>query len=194
MSFHPKGGLRISAEMFLNLSANKHQQVREHSIRVAFMSETVAIALKMDAKAAFFGGLLHDIGKIVLPYELYDGHNITADEYLVVKLHAKIGFETLKSLHLFTSVVCGLHHNMYKNGYGIDVFPSEWNKDTVSKAIEISSIVSICDFIDAYTTRNTEIKDGYSGNNLIDMLHNKYPGNKTIVDVALDVLMLNSTG
>ena len=92
----------------------------------------------MDKKAAFFAGLLHDVGKIVLPADLFDGHNISAEEYARVKEHAIAGFRVLMQFHYFTALCAGLHHALYKKGYGlaIDDFPKEWGLETIKKVLE----------------------------------------------------------
>jgi len=167
----------------------RHADVRDHCERVALLAEGVARKLKMDAKAAFFAGLLHDIGKVMLPSELFDGHNINAAEYAQVKEHAYDGFLALKDMHLFTALCCGAHHAMYKAGYGVNQedFPKEWGMASIKKVLEISAIVSVCDFLDAYTHRTTEIKDGSDKGttSLTAMLETKYPDDLLIVETAL---------
>ncbi len=187
--YNPKNGLAYVAKFLLELSEINHDGVTRHSEGVALLSEDVAIKLNKDSKAAFFAGLLHDVGKIIFPHKLFDGHNINADEYAEVKKHAVAGFRALSKLYRFTGLCAGLHHNLYKAGYGIEIkdFPKEWGLATIKKVLEISMIVSICDFINAFTTRDTEIKDGSDNgvNTLEEMLYAKYPEDKFIVDVAL---------
>jgi hypothetical protein len=38
-----------------------------------------------------------------LPHSLFDGHEISAEEYQQVKDHAVAGFKALKSFHMFTA-------------------------------------------------------------------------------------------
>jgi putative nucleotidyltransferase with HDIG domain len=93
--YHPKGGLDHTAKLVLALTGIKHQLVKEHIERVALLAEAVAIELKKDVRATFFAGLLHDIGKLILPYYLFDGRDISQEEYEEVKQHALAGFESL---------------------------------------------------------------------------------------------------
>lgn len=189
--YDPKGGLIISSELFLALSKDKHEKVREHSIRVAILAEKVAKEFKLDSKAAFFAGLLHDIGKLVLPFDLFNGRDISKAEYDLVKSHAEIGFNILCNLHEFVAVCCGIHHNMYFDGYGIQTkkFPKKWGVHTQAKALHIALLISICDFIDAFTTRNTTLKSGETGT-LKDILYSKYPDGKCLIDTALKFVQL----
>jgi putative nucleotidyltransferase with HDIG domain len=185
--YKPQGGLDVTSKLFLHMAAVRHPDVRDHCERVGLLAEAVAIKLDKDPKAAFFGGLLHDIGKAVLPAVLFDGHNISAEEYALVKEHAYDGFNILKDMHLFTALICGAHHAMYTAGYGAsqEDFPKEWGLATVKKALEIATIVSICDFIDAFTHRTTTLKDGSAGPDLPSMLEKKYPNDLQVVRTAL---------
>lgn len=191
--YNPAGDLAHTAALFLAFSEVKHASTKKHVENVALLAEATAKTLKKDAKAAFFAGLLHDIGKILLPSLLFDGHDITSDEYNTVKEHAQIGFKVLKKFHAFTALCAGLHHNLYKSGYGVnqEVFPSNWSMATIKKVLEISAIVSICDFVDAYRTRTTKIKDGSDGGGTItslkDMLYKKYSDDKHVIDAVLSI-------
>lgn len=189
-TYDPEGNLGQTAKVFLALYESQ-PKTKRHVESVALLSEAVAVKLSHDAKAAFFGGLLHDAGKIVLPSDLFDGHNIDKEEYERVKTHAIRGFEALKELHLFTALCAGLHHNLYNAGYGLAIkdFPQEWNLATVKKVLDISMIISICDFIDAYTHRKTKIQDGSDAHtdNLEEMLKEKYPNDILIIKTALAV-------
>ena len=72
-TYQPKGGLVHSTRLFLALAGLNHQSTKSHVENVSLLAEAVAIALKKDAKAAFFAGLLHDIAKVTLPSSLFDG-------------------------------------------------------------------------------------------------------------------------
>ena len=76
--YSPGGKLDQTAKVFMAIGKIHHNQPKEHMERVALLSEAVASKTGKDAKAAFFAGLLHDVGKILLPHELFDGHNINS--------------------------------------------------------------------------------------------------------------------
>ena len=186
-AYNPRGGLSQTAKFFLALIGINHGDTREHCERVALLAERVAVMMKKDAKASFFAGLLHDTGKLVLPAPLFDGHNISAEEYAKVKEHAMAGFRALRGLHAFTALCAGLHHNLYKAGYGLTLedFPKDWSMATIKKVLEISAVISVCDFIDAYTHRATKVLDGSAGPDLRTMLVQKYPDDVLLVELAL---------
>ena len=189
--YKPKGGLDHTTRFFLALCEINHESTKDHVERVALLAEAAAKKLKKDAKATFFAGLLHDLCKLVLPASLFDGHDITADEYSMIKTHAQAAFKVLQKFHLFIALCAGLHHNMYKAGYGItvDMFPKNWSPATIKKVLDISTILSICDFVDAFTHRITKIKDGSDANakTLKEMLYEKYLNDHIIVDAVLGV-------
>lgn len=111
-----------SAKLINSLFCSHSKGVWGHCQRVALLSEKTAEILSKDKKAAFFGGLLHDLGKIFIRKELFDGHNITDEEYKDVQGHALLGYVSLKRIHLFTALCCGLHHAVGENGYGLNWF------------------------------------------------------------------------
>ena len=178
-----------TALFFLNLCSIRHQNVEGHCERVALSAEAVAKKLSKDAKAAFFAGIFHDVGKLTLPADLFSGREITDEEYTEIKTHAQSAFLALQNQHMFVALCAGLHHAMYCNGYGLKLrdFPKELSPATVKKILEISTIVSICDFIDAYRHRNSAIRDGSNAStqDLKQMLYAKYPDDQIVVDLAL---------
>lgn len=186
--YHPRNGLSPVSKFYLALLAVRHEQVKEHSERVALLAEAVAAKLKTDKKAAFFGGLFHDVGKLLLPAELFDGREISEEEYTRIKEHAIAGFKALKGIHFFTAMCAGLHHALYKKGYGLSTkeFPDNWHPSTIKKVLEISTIISVCDFIDAANHRKTKFKSGPIAD-IRQALLEKYPGDERIIDIALKV-------
>ena len=188
--YKPDGNLDHTARVFLALSGINHGQVKGHAERVALLTEMVATRQGLNQKAAFFAGLLHDIGKLVLPYDFFDGRDISVEEYEQVKTHAINGFLAFNGTHLLTAVCAGIHHALYHHGYGltIDDFPKEWNLATVKLVLDIGMIISICDFIDAYNHRKTKIKDGSDQGTptLKEMLYKKYPNEHAVIDIALE--------
>jgi putative nucleotidyltransferase with HDIG domain len=181
-SYKPQGHLADTARLWLALSDINHKSTKEHCIRVALLSEKVAKQMRRDCKAAFFGGLLHDFGKVTLPYNLFDGHDVSDKEFNEIKTHSKSGYKVLKNLHFFVALCAGLHHNLYKGGYGISKFP-HWSPATIKKVLDISVIISIADFVDAWTTRKTKLKGG--GEDLQKVLYEKFPNDKEIVDKVI---------
>lgn len=186
-AYCPSGKIDHTVKLFLSILSLMHKTTKEHLERVALLAEATAINLRKDPKAAFFGGLLHDFGKLMLPYDLFDGHEISSEEYGEIKRHSLMGFEALKGFHLFSALCAGLHHNLYFKGYGAKMsdFPPDWPPLLVKKVLDISTIISICDFVDAYMTRGTKIKDGSGVGGLKMMLLSNYCNDSMIVEAVL---------
>lgn len=189
--YKPKNGLDSVSLFLLNISKINHPEVCIHLERVALISESTAKLYGIEPKAAFFAGLLHDVGKIVLPSNLFEKDVvITKDDYNVIKTHAIKGFEILRNQFMFVSLCAGLHHSMYENGYGLSLndFPKQISAETAKKILDISMIVSIADFVDAYTHRKTKILDGSNNesNDMVSILKNKYPKHNGIIDCVIE--------
>ena len=178
--YSPGGRLEHTANYYLVLYEIQQLDTKYHCERVALSAEELALAVGDDAKAAFFAGLLHDVGKLDFPSKYFDGRNISDEEYERLKKHAIAGFQKLKKLHYFTALCAGLHHSLCKHGYGLtqNDFPKSWNVNTIKKVLRISTIVSICDYIDASNSRGTKVKSEASDNGrpLKERLKEKYPG------------------
>ncbi len=73
-----------------------------HSARVAHNAHTLALALDLDpetAQAVYWGGLLHDLGKIAIPEGiLKKPGRLTPEEMLIMRRHANIGADLLLSV------------------------------------------------------------------------------------------------
>lgn len=188
--YQPKNGLDYIARFFLSLISVKHEKVTGHVERVALLAEAIARRVKTDSKAAFFAGLMHDVGKLVLPYPLFEGYDINDEEYEEIKKHAILGSEVLKDDYIFTSLCVGLHHAMYDKGYGLTMkdFPENYSPALIKMVLEISTIVSISDFIEAFTHRGGKMKSdsGVVENDLKSMLYAKYLNDIRLVDIALE--------
>lgn len=186
--YRPKGGLDKVAYVILGLLGMNHRPVREHAERVALMVEAVAKHLKKDAKAAFFAAIFHDIGKLILPYNLFDGHDISNKEYRRVKKHALAGFKILMPNFLFIALCAGLHHAMYEKGYGLTLkdMPACLSLRTIKKILEIATIIAICDDIDSSLHRKTKLRDRTAaGLSLKKRLGKKFPDDILAVEMAL---------
>jgi HD-GYP domain-containing protein (c-di-GMP phosphodiesterase class II) len=122
-----------------------------HSLRVAYYSHTLAIALGLsdqDAESIRIAAQLHDIGKIGIPdLILQKPGRLTPDEYGLIKLHPQIGRRILEKVARFEGLlsVVELHHeNQDGSGYPYGL---PGNKVPVA-----ARIVHIADSFDAMTS------------------------------------------
>jgi len=165
--------------------------VKQHADRVGRLSRLSARATGKDERAAYLAGIFHDDGKATLPPELFDGREITLEEYSLIKEHAIRGYLDLKERMPFTGLCSGLHHEMsVVEGYGITLedIPKELSFADLKKILDIATIVSIADFIDAYNTRTTSMGLGSSKKlGLKELLWKRYPSEIPLVTVMLEL-------
>ncbi len=124
-----------------------------HSINVATLSMLLGLSLNMEGdKIRILGvaGLLHDIGKIMIPEKIIEKPaNLNVEEWKIVRNHPVYSYNIIRGANTFGSLVekailC--HHENYTGGgypLGID-----HEKQNI-----YSQIISIADVFDAMTSR-----------------------------------------
>ena len=101
-----------------------------HSVNVAMLSCIIGFGQKMNGEALeqlVMAGLLHDLGKLVIPPEILNKPSrLTNEEYEIMKTHAMLSYEIIKerwdiSSQVKTAVLYH-HENVDGSGYpeGID--------------------------------------------------------------------------
>jgi len=123
-----------------------------HSLNVSLICNVFAGWLKMseeDTKVLTLAGLLHDIGKMLIPKEIITkaGH-LTKEEFDIVKTHSIKGYQALKdySIDIRIKYVALMHHERcdgsgYPNGF------------VVEQIEDFARIVAIADVYDAMTSK-----------------------------------------
>lgn len=94
------------------------------------------------------GGLLHDIGKLLIPKEIITKPGkLTSEEYTIMKDHSKLGYELLQQCGISSHIKnCAYMHHERCDGSG---YP---NGLSVSQIDKFSKIISIADVYDAMTS------------------------------------------
>ncbi|MCR4901257.1 MAG: HD-GYP domain-containing protein [Butyrivibrio sp.] len=122
-----------------------------HSINVAMISNIIAQWMKMskeDIKVATQAGMLHDVGKLLIPNEIITKPaRLTNDEYVIVKTHPTQGYNLLKTMDINEHVKnTALMHHERCDGSG---YPLGLKDDKIDK---FAKLVSIADVYDAMTS------------------------------------------
>lgn len=184
-----KYGLEKVSRVFYANYPDGYERIKRHSERIALKAERVAKRIGQDKKLTFISGLLHDIGKFQLPADIFDDHPIDEKEFQIIKTHPQLGYEKIKEIDLFVAGCVGLHHAVYNNGYGINTkeIAKKITPQDLRKMLEISTIISIIDFIDAYTHRKDGRKNKFKNTTLKEVLRNQYPYDKNLIQVCLKV-------
>jgi HD-GYP domain-containing protein (c-di-GMP phosphodiesterase class II) len=142
-----------------------------HSINTAFYSMFIAIWMGLEDYQiinATQAGLLHDIGKIYIPYEILNKpSSLTEDEYDIIKKHTLYGYFLLNEFGDINAevkrAVLFHHERTDLKGYPLSASP-----DYVGT---ISKIVAVSDVYDAMTTDRV-YKKGASPAEAVNFLRN----------------------
>ncbi len=125
-----------------------------HSESVANLTAQLAEEINLsnkDKKRAFWAGLVHDIGKILIPDAVLNkSSKLTNEEFSIIKKHPVWGYETLKNSDQLKDIaILVLHHHERYDGRG---YPDGLSGEDIP---QISRIINVVDSWDAMTTRRS---------------------------------------
>ena len=149
-------------EAFLNISRLKNvdDYTYLHSVAVCALMIALGKQLELDEKQiknVGIAGLLHDVGKMMVPAEVLNKPGkLTDEEFEIIKTHPRKGWEVLKLTEGANEValdVC-LHHHEKVNGKG---YPENISGDALTLHARMGAV---CDVYDALTS-NRCYKNGW---------------------------------
>lgn len=122
-----------------------------HSIAVSALMVSLARQLNFDdaqVRLAGVGGLMHDLGKALMPLEVLNKPGkLTDAEYNIMKKHPAAGAKLLQEAGAEAVVVdIALHHHEKMNGFG---YPNRLQGEDISI---FSRMAAVCDVYDAVTS------------------------------------------
>ncbi len=122
-----------------------------HSLNVSLICSIFGSWLKLpkeEIRMLTLGGLLHDIGKMLVPKDIITkADKLTDSEYEIVKQHAIKGYQALKDYPIDIRVkYAALMHHERCDGTG---YPNGFRSDQIE---EFSKIIAIADVYDAMTS------------------------------------------
>ncbi|MFZ4650566.1 MAG: HD-GYP domain-containing protein [Rubrivivax sp.] len=123
-----------------------------HSVSVCALMVALARELRLDAETvreAGLAGLLHDIGKALMPEDILSKPSkLTNEEFSIIRTHPRRGFELLHDANGTTDRVMDvtMHHHERVDGMG---YPHGLPKDKISLFARMGAV---CDVYDAITT------------------------------------------
>ena len=122
-----------------------------HQYRVSALAVAIAKKMNLDddvIEGILIGGKLHDIGKIYVPTEfLTKPGNLREEEFEVIKIHTRMGFEIVKNIEFpwpIASIVLQHHENLDGSGYPFGISGEE--------ILLEARIVSVADVVEAMST------------------------------------------
>ncbi|NLZ83616.1 MAG: HD-GYP domain-containing protein, partial [Clostridiales bacterium] len=130
-----------------------------HSMNVSLICNIFGGWLKLpkaEIRNLTLAGLLHDIGKLLIPKEiLAKPDKLSNREYEIMKSHSMKGYEVLKDLPIDINIkYAALMHHERQDGSG---YPNRFAKHQINK---FAKIVSIVDVYDAMTS-NRSYRKGF---------------------------------
>ncbi len=163
------GGTAGIFDMLHNLRDNS-DAVYMHSLNVSLISNTLATWMRLPAEKvqlATVGGLLHDIGKMLISPDIINKKaELTEYEMRALKEHVVKGYELVKGKGLDSHIVnCILMHHERRDGSGYPLHLKDGRID------EIASIVTIANVYDTLTSRRS-YRDGYCPFTVIEQFEN----------------------
>ena len=122
-----------------------------HQYRVSELAVAIAKKMNLDddvIEGILIGSKLHDIGKIYVPTEfLTKPGNLREEEFEVIKIHTRMGFEIVKNIDFpwpIASIVLQHHENLDGSGYPFGISGDE--------ILLEAKIVSVADIVEAMST------------------------------------------
>jgi len=118
-----------------------------HSERVSLLAMMVGRELGLlgsDLQSLEWAGLLHDVGKIGVPEEVLNKPGkLTDEEFEIIKKHPEMGYEILRPIASFQSVLESvLHHHENPDGSG---YPYGLTRDEIPYLARILHVVDVFD-------------------------------------------------
>jgi len=141
----------------------------EHSMRVTLLCEKIAKEAKMDRKALLFDGLLHDIGKVLIPqYILQKTEGFDENDMEIMRDHSLNTLKIIGRVFEFTGLTAVRHHIHQENGYPkvLPIIDKKYSERTQTTIDYNSRILAIADFFDAAVSRNN---DKFKRNKVLDI-------------------------
>ena len=121
---------------------------KDHSENVAKIAEQIAKAMGLSQEEIsniYFAGLVHDIGKTIIPYDIINKkEELTKEEFEIIKKHSYYGYEALmktEALKIIAELV--LYHHERVDGTG---YPCQISGDDIPIG---SRILAVADAYDA---------------------------------------------
>lgn len=170
-------------KVLVNMEKTCCGEVYFHSLRVAEYTEIILEEYgKFDKKTCqeiIKGALLHDIGKLFIPFNVTEfPRQLTDNEFEIIKIHTNLGFEIVEDI--FSNIVCNIvrYHHEKPDGTGYT------SHMTLVDMPEEVLIVQIADIYDALTS-NRPYKNSYEKSKALSIMK------QDAMVLKLDDLFLN---
>lgn len=123
-----------------------------HSVSVCTLLVAFCRSRNMDAETTYqagLGGLLHDVGKALVPDAILNKPGpLTDEEFAIIKKHPKDGYDALLKTPGIGPIPLdiALHHHERRDGSG---YPDKQGEGAISELAQMTAIVDVYDAITA---------------------------------------------
>jgi HD-GYP domain-containing protein (c-di-GMP phosphodiesterase class II) len=113
-------------------------------------------------KMMMWAGLLHDVGKALIPVELLNKTSkFDAADRAAMEPHVMHGWELLQKIHEYTAHVIVRHHRYGREPYPKTLPPLPYHLEPKQETIDAAArLLALADYYDALTTRNNDRNPG----------------------------------
>ncbi len=178
----------------------KHAPTYLHCLRVGLLSRNIARVMHLDEKALFYAGLLHDVGKALVPLEtVAKTQGWTPADTQAMKTHVEDSVRLIRGRFDFTADVIKYHHWFQEQGYP-EVLPENahgYGRSTETLLKFYGRLLSVADVYDALHRVNDKFgeKKSLSGDDIKAQMIKSFPDlRKTIEDLYLmDILTIRES-
>jgi len=136
-------------DSFYLFMVKKNERVAQHSRRVASLAAAISAEMgqpKAMADQLYLAGLLHDLGKLLLPMDIIQRpFNLTENENILFKQHPQLGAQIVGNMSRFTgtaSLVLQHHERLDGSGYPYGV-----SGDNIPVAARILAVADTVEMI-----------------------------------------------
>lgn len=187
------GQLQVSKEQqekilkYLGLLDLKHKETYRHSIRVGLAAKGIAEHQHLDAKALLYAGLMHDVGKSMIPLStLGKTEGWTSKDTETMDGHVMKGYELLRDTFDFSAEVILLHHRFQSRQYP-EQLPEplhEYADETQNLIQTYGRILALADVYDALHRVNEKFGglQAFSGQQVKEQMLRMNPDEVALVE------------
>lgn len=163
-----------------------------HSLRVGILAKNIADFMHVDPKPLFYAGLLHDIGKALVPPDtLHKTGTWTEEDRATLRPHVIDSFRLLQGAMDFTAQIIVWHHRFQKDCYPVDL-PADLHeyspgtKATIQMYGRLLMIADVWDALHRFNSKNRWNLEHYTiAKTMLDLNKDQTTLVKSLIDADI---------